>query len=84
MEMTKLVGLYKESDQSQKAFAASHGINEGKLHYWITKLSSSNKILPKVNQPSFVPIEITPLLLAKTDQAILIRLKSGVEIEIPV
>ena len=82
--MAKLVDRYKASGQSQKTFAASHGVSEGKLHYWITKLSRPDKALPLADGPSFVPIEISPWLSRKTDQAILIRLKNGVEIEIPV
>lgn len=82
--MVILVKEYMESGQSQKAFAASHGINEGKLHYWIKKLSNPDNTFRLSGRPAFVPIEIAPSPSRKTDRAILIRLTSGVEIEIPV
>lgn len=83
-DMAKLVDQYKASGQSKKVFAAFHGVSKGKLHYWIKKLSKPDKVLHLANESSFVPIEITPLPSEKTDQAIVIRLTSGVEIEIPV
>ena len=82
--MQKLVKAYKASGQSQKAFAATHGVSKSKLHYWITKLSKPSKVLPRDTESSFVPIEITASPLEKTDKVILIRLVSGIEIEIPV
>jgi hypothetical protein len=82
--MTKLVDQYKVSGESQKDFASKHGLSKSKFHYWLTKRSKAEKVSPIVNRPTFVPIEITPSSLAKTDQSILIRSKSGVEIEIPV
>lgn len=57
-EMTKLVALYKESGQSQKEFAVSHGVSEGKLHYWITKISKPEKVKPVSKKVGFVPIEV--------------------------
>lgn len=79
--MTKLVALYKESGQSQKEFAVSHGVSEGKLHYWITKISKPEKVKPVSKKVGFVPIEVVPGQVGRT---ILIRCTSGVEIEIPV
>ena len=82
--MGKLVKEYGQSRESQKSFAAAHGLSEGKLHYWIKKLSRPSKVLPPASEPAFVPIAITPSPSGQTDQVILIRLTSGVEIEIPV
>jgi len=41
--MRKLVDEFSVSGQSRKAFAAAHGIKEGKLQYWISKLTASKK-----------------------------------------
>jgi len=82
--MVKMVRKYEASGQSQRDFALVHGLSKSKLHYWIKKLSKPDKVLPKANEFPFVPIEITTSPSRKTDQTILIRLTSGVEIEIPV
>ena len=81
--MTKLVKKFKESDQSQKDFAASHGLKEGKLYYWISKLSKGQQSVASVEtaKNDFVALEVTPEYESRT---IMIRTKSGVEIEIPV
>lgn len=82
--MTNLVAQYKASDLSQRDFAARHGISKSKFHYWLTKLSKSVKTLPLVTESSFLPIAISPSPSEKPEQVIMIRLPSGVEIEIPV
>lgn len=80
--MRKLVKLYQESGQSQKEFAAAHGLKEGKLYYWISKLSKPQQSVAPLATPKkdFVAIEVTP---EQEAGCIMIRLKSGVEIEIP-
>jgi len=81
--MRKLVKQFKVSCQSQKEFAAAHGLKEGKLYYWISKLSKPQQsVSPCLGTPKkdFVSIEITP---EQEGRSIMIRLKSGVEIEIP-
>jgi len=78
--MRKLVKEFKNSGQSQKAFAASHGIKEGKLHYWISKLTKPQQSVTVTPKKDFVAIEVTP---EQEDRCIMIRLKSGIEIEIP-
>lgn len=80
-QMRKLVKLYKESGQSQKEFAAAHGFKEGKLHYWISKLSKPQQLVaPVTSKRDFVAIDIAP---EQEAGCIMIRLKNGVEIEIP-
>ena len=81
--MHKLVKEFRDSGLSQKEFAATHGLTPGKMHYWVSKTarvepSSPPSIVPKKD---FVAISVTPEL---EDRNIVIRLKSGVEIEIPV
>jgi len=77
--MHKLVKQFRDSGLSQKEFAASHGLTTGKLHYWVSKTARPERsAAPKKD---FVAISVTPEL---EDRNIVIRLKSGVEIEIPV
>lgn len=74
----KLVKKFNDSNQSQKDFAKAHELTEGKLHYWISKLTKPEQsVTPKKD---FVSIEVTP---EQESRSIMIRLKSGVEIEIP-
>lgn len=81
-QMRKLVKQFKGSGQSQKEFAKVHGLTEGKLHYWISKLSKPQPSVSPLVTPKkdFVAIEVTSEQKARS---IMIRLKSGVEIEIP-
>lgn len=81
-KMRKLVSQYHVSGQSQREFSSLHGVTEGKLHYWIKKLISSEDQAPEVSaSKSFIPISITDV---KSERIILIRCSSGVEIEIPI
>lgn len=81
-QMRKLVKQFKSSGQSQKGFAAAHGLKEGKLYYWINKLSKPQQSVSPLVPPKkdFVAIEVRP---DQEGRSIMIRLKSGVEIEIP-
>lgn len=81
-QMRKLVKQFKDSGQSQKEFAAAHGLKKGKLYYWICKLSKPQQSVPPLSTPKkdFVAIEVTP---EQEGRNIIIRLKNGVEIEIP-
>ncbi len=83
-KMEKLVKAYLLSGQSQKAFAAAHGVSENKMYYWIKKLSNTNSSTSKKesSKTDFVPISVTPINIPKG--VIVIRCISGVEIEIPV
>lgn len=80
--MRKLIKQFEASGQSQKEFASDHGLKEGKLYYWIRKLSKPQHSVPPLiaTKKDFVAIEVTP---EQESRSILIRLKSGVEIEIP-
>ena len=78
--MRKLVGQFKDSGQSQKAFAAAHGIKEGKLYYWISKLSRPQQSAKGTPKKDFVALEVAS---GQESRCIMIRLKNGVEIEIP-
>jgi len=82
--MRKLVDEFSVSGQSRKAFAAAHGIKEGKLQYWISKLTASKKetSIAATLEKDFVPITL-PGVAPLEGRNILIRLQSGVEIEIP-
>ena len=83
IQMKPLVAQYRESGQTRKAFALAHGISEAKLIYWIKKLSKSapkNKKLPP--ESDFVPLEVKSSS-SSTAGHLMIRLPSGVEIEIP-
>ena len=81
-QMRKLVKQFKGSGQNQKEFAAAHGMKEGKLHYWISKLSKPQQSVTPLVTPKkgFVAIEVAP---EQEAGCIMIRLQSGVEIEIP-
>ncbi len=81
--MAKLVTKFKSSRQTQKEFSAAHGLNEGKLCYWISKLRKQQAPIATSSTPQkdFVAIEVTA---ADSPANIIIRLQSGVEIEIPV
>lgn len=86
--MAKLVKDFKHSGKSQKDFALSHGIKEGKLHYWISKLTKAGKTTSTNDSPTpIVPKNFVPITVGDTTdrnaQHLLIRLQSGVEIEIP-
>ena len=82
-QMRKLVKEFKSSGQSQKEFSLAHGIKEGKLHYWISKLEKSEqRVAPVITEKKdFIAIEVAP---DHEGLSIMIRMKSGVEIEIPV
>lgn len=82
--MCKLVMEFEESGQSQKEFSAAHGIKQGKLYYWISKLTKQQQGVSSssVSENNFVPITLT----SEEEQeirSIIIRCTSGVEIEIP-
>lgn len=81
-QMHNLVKKFQASGESQKAFAAAHGLKEGKLYYWVCKLSKPEQSAVPLMTPKkdFVAIEVTP---EQEAGSIMIRLKSGVEIEIP-
>lgn len=82
-KMKALVLAYRESGQTRKTFAWAHGISEPKLTYWIKKFSKSGATPKKLPSSSgFVPIEVDPAPLNARGH-LLIRLPSGVEIEIP-
>jgi len=83
--MLKLVQEFKASGQSRKVFAASHGIKVGKLQYWISKFAKTKRpdSEPNNSTQDFVPITLPSSTKATLAQHILIRLQSGVEIEIP-
>lgn len=81
-KMKPLVLKYRSSGQTRKAFAASHGISQPKLDYWIKKLSKSAPKHKKAAASGFVPLKVEPSLLDARAQ-LLIRLPSGVEIQIP-
>ncbi len=78
--MRKLVSLYQSSGQSQKAFAQAHGLTEGKLHYWIKKLSK--EFIPSPQTSSFIPLEMTSTE-SSSSRVITIRTLDGLEIQIP-
>jgi transposase-like protein len=82
-KMKPLVKQYHKSGQTRKAFASVHGISEPKLDYWIKKLSKS---APKNNKAlwgsDFVPLEVNRSPLSSPGHLV-IRLRSGIEIEIP-
>jgi len=82
--MGKLVKEFRSSAHSRKAFAAAHGIKEGKLQYWISKLAKSKKSVSESRNSvqDFVPITL-PASEQPEVRNILIRLQNGVEIEIP-
>ena len=83
-KMKVLVRQYHSSGQSRKVFASAHGISEAKLTYWIKKLSKSAPKHKKSPPASgFVPLKVEPFPLDARD-GLLIRLPSGVEIQIPV
>jgi hypothetical protein len=53
-KMSALVGLWRESGGSKKAFCASHGINVHTFNYWIAKIESERE---GVDAPiGFVPL----------------------------
>jgi len=83
-QMHKLVKEFEASGQSRREFAAAHGIKEGKLHYWISKLTKSKKLISgsSISEKNFVPIAVSSIPEQEV-RSILIRLTSGVEIEIP-
>lgn len=82
-KMAKMVREYSASGQSRKMFSASRGVSEGKLHYWVKKLSAG-KAVALADRSAFVPIDIPPPPSGKADQVISIHLPNGVEIKIPV
>ena len=83
-KMKPLVLKYHSSRQSRKAFASAHGISEAKLTYWIKKISNGNDKTQKATSPSgFVPVKVQPTS-SLTSGHLLIRLPSGVEIQIPI
>lgn len=77
--MEELVTSYHSSGQTQKDFAKAHGLTEGKLHYWIKKLST-----PVVEEslPDFIPLDLS--LPTRGSKHIIIRMPDGIEIQIPV
>ncbi|WP_142785975.1 IS66 family insertion sequence element accessory protein TnpA [Changchengzhania lutea] len=81
--MHKLVKQYQGSGQSQKEFAASHDIKEGKLYYWVSKLTKPRQVVSGSgsSEKNFVPIAF-PALQEQQVRSIIIRCSSGVEIEI--
>lgn len=79
--MRNLVSLYQSSGQSQKAFAKSHGLTEGKLYYWVKKFSKENTTT-SVASSSFIPVEMTSTESCSS-KAIIIRTSDGLEIQIP-
>ncbi|SDF05550.1 hypothetical protein SAMN05421636_11099 [Pricia antarctica] len=83
LRMHKLVKEFRGFGRSQKEFAAAHGLSEGKMHYWVSKTARAERPAPPsiVAKKDFVAISVTP---ESEDRNIVIRLKSGVEIEIPV
>jgi transposase-like protein len=78
--MHKLVSAYHNSGQSQKTFAQAHGLTEGKLHYWIKKLSKES--IPSLETSSFIPLEM-PHTESSSSKVIIIRTSDGLEIQIP-
>jgi len=81
-KMRKLVSLYHISGQSQKSFAQSHGLTEGKLYYWIKKFSKKELSSPEASN-TFIPIDISEPEESSC-KTILIRMPNGLEIEIPI
>ena len=81
-QMQKLVLQYQSSGKSQKSFALVHGITEGKLHYWLRKLSADKERGDNSTGPDFVPLQIAPDSSVE-DKAILIQLPNGTSVEIP-
>lgn len=81
--MHKLVKEFRDSGRSQKEFAAAHGLSPGKMHYWVSKTARPERSAPPsiVPKKDFVAISVTP---QRDNRNIVIRLKSGVEIEIPI
>lgn len=82
-KMKVLVSQYRVSGQTRKAFALAHGISEPKLDYWIKKMSKSAvKPKKKSSGTDFVALGVEASPLHSRDH-LMIRLPSGVEIEIP-
>jgi hypothetical protein len=81
-QMRKLVEEFHNSGSDQKHFAEANGISNGKLHYWIKKLSLPSSFLSSEATSNFVPITLTSKQEAEA-RSIIIRCTSGVEIEIP-
>ena len=79
--MRKLVKQFEDSGQSRREFASAHGIKQGKLHYWISKLTKP-QVSDSAVENNFVPIVIAPVAVQETGN-IIIRCTNGVEIEIP-
>lgn len=77
--MESLVCSYHSSGQTQKDFAKAHGLTEGKLHYWIKKLS-----VPREEEPSseFIPLDLS--LPSRGSRCIVIHIPGGMEVKIPV
>lgn len=78
-----MVKEFRDSGRGQKEFAAAHGLTPGKMHYWVSKTARPERsATPSIFQKKdFVAVSVTP---EHGERNIVIRLKSGVEIEIPV
>ena len=82
-QMRKLVAYYHESNQSIRAFAEAHAISKGKLSYWVGKFpKKQTKGTPNSGTSNFVRVS-APEKPESTPGSMYIRLKGGVEIEIP-
>lgn len=75
--MEELVSSYHSSDQTRRDFAKAHGVTEGKLYYWIKKLSTP---IVEESLPEFIPLDLS--LPIRGSKHVIIRMPDGMEIQI--
>jgi hypothetical protein len=79
-QMFELVSKWRNSGQTRKVFALSHGITEASFDYWCSKHDSEQRL--KTGQPKFIEIT-SPLPDTKTDRPqIELELPGGLRIKI--
>ncbi|KAA1242779.1 hypothetical protein [Aquimarina sp. RZ0] len=78
--MEELVSSYHSSGQTQKDFAKAHVLTEGKLHYWIKKLSVP--LEEEEPLPEFIPLDLS--FPGRESKFIIILTADGMKIQIPV
>lgn len=78
-QMYPIIARYENSDQTQADFCETHQINQGVFQYWLKKYRDEHDF-KRVD--SYAKLEVVELDEDSCPR-IIIRTRSGVEIEIP-
>ena len=83
-EAEEILALLEQSGQSVAAFAREQGLTPQRLYWWRNRLVGGGASRPSAEGPvDLVPVQITEEARASMEAVIVVRLRSGIVLEVP-